>query len=173
MMDKMKYGLAGIFLLLLLALLTSCHSKKMVTEIVVDSVRVEYKEKVVKVPVTTVIEIPSEHYEVETRDTFSTLETSYAVSKASILWDDKTPVLHHSLQNKPQMIVRTDTVLTVQKECKEEKSHYSNEAKVIEKELSKYDKLCLKTGKVVIVVLPIVVMLLCVIISNNRLFHVR
>ena len=81
-----------------------------------DSVRVEYVERIVKVPVTVYVEVPAEKKERETRDTVSHLTTRFADSWARLLWRDGEPLLFHSLENIPQKIGKTDTVPMVEKE---------------------------------------------------------
>ena len=92
-------------------ILTSCKTKKVIenTESK-DSVRIEYREKLVKVPVTVYVEIPAEEKEKVTNDTTSHLETSFAFSDAAIVWIDGVAFLNHKLANKPQKIAKTDSV---------------------------------------------------------------
>ena len=92
-------------------ILTSCKTKKVIenTESK-DSVRIEYREKLVKVPVTVYVEIPAEEKEKFTNDTTSPLETSFAFSDAAIVWIDGVAFLNHKLANKPQKIAKTDSV---------------------------------------------------------------
>lgn len=92
-------------------ILTSCKTKKVIenTESK-DSVRIEYREKLVKVPVTVYVEIPAEEKEKFTNDTTSHLETSFAFSDAAIVWIDGVAFLNHKLANKPQKIAKTDSV---------------------------------------------------------------
>lgn len=100
----------------LLFMLLGCRTPKTAESEKVDSVRVEYKEKVVKVPVNVYVEVPVESKEKETSDTTSTLETSFAISTASLIWKGAEPFLYHSLSNKPQKIEKTDSVAVVEKE---------------------------------------------------------
>ena len=81
-----------------------------------DSVRIEYREKVVKVPVTVYVEVPVEQKETMTKDSTSHLETSFAISNASMVWIDGVPFLRHDLKNKPQKIEKTEDVPVVEKE---------------------------------------------------------
>lgn len=81
-----------------------------------DSVRIEYREKVVKVPVTVYVEVPVEQKETMTKDSTSHLETSFAISNASMVWIDGVPFLRHDLKNKPQKIEKKDSVPVVEKE---------------------------------------------------------
>ena len=80
-----------------------------------DTVRVEYREKIVKVPVTVYVEVPVERQMQMSNDS-SHLETSFAVSDARMIWINGVPFLRHSLENKPQRIARTDSVPVVEKE---------------------------------------------------------
>ena len=81
-----------------------------------DSVRIEYREKVVKVPVTVYVEVPVENVANITKDSTSHLETSFAISNASMVWIDGVPFLRHDLKNKSQKIEKTEDVPVVEKE---------------------------------------------------------
>lgn len=81
-----------------------------------DSVRIEYIEKIVKVPVTVTVEVPVEQKDRMTNDSTSHLETSFAVSDASMIWIDGVPFLRHSLENRPQKIAKNDSVPVKEKE---------------------------------------------------------
>lgn len=103
---------------LLMWLLCGCKGWKRVTNEsrdASDSVRIEYREKIVKVPVTVYVEVPVERQVRMDRDS-SHLETSFAVSEAKMVWIDGVLFLRHSLENKPQKIARTDSVPVVEKE---------------------------------------------------------
>ena len=63
-----------------------------------DSVRVEYRERLVRD--TAYVEIPREVERIITRDTTSRLENSYALSTAAV----QSGELHHTLETKPQRI---------------------------------------------------------------------
>lgn len=110
----------GILAVIVLAtfLLTSCRSKKAgVNEStnVSDSVKIEYREKIVKVPVTVYVEVPVESKVQIDRDS-SHLETSFAVSEAKMVWIDGVLFLRHSLDNKPQKIQKQDSIPVTEKE---------------------------------------------------------
>ena len=96
-------GQMALIVVLLLFLLCGCKTvrteEKTDTR---DSVRIEYKEKIVKVPVTVYVEVPVEVKERFSNDSTSHLETSFAVSDASMVWIDGVAFLRHSLANKPQ-----------------------------------------------------------------------
>lgn len=81
-----------------------------------DSVRIEYRERIVKVPVTVYVEVPVEQKEKVTRDSTSHLETSFAVSDAAMIWIDGVPFLRHTLANIPQKIEKEDTIPVTEKE---------------------------------------------------------
>lgn len=107
-----------------------------------DSVRIEYREKIVKVPVTVYVEVPVEEKEKITKDSTSHLETSFAVSDASMIWIDGVPFLRHSLANKAQKIEKKDSVAVVEKEkmvWKTRRVTY-NKTVTLEKQLSKWQQ---------------------------------
>ena len=101
----------GVLVLLFLAVLVGCRSQKIIErEASQDSTYTELRESIVYVPVTTVVEIPAQTAERQTRDSTSHLETAFAQSDASITWRDGVPFLFHSLANKPQRIEQTQAV---------------------------------------------------------------
>lgn len=65
-----------------------------------DSIRIEYRERIVNVPDTVFVEIPAQTAERMTPDSTSHLENDYAESDARINPDG---TLFHSLDTKPQM----------------------------------------------------------------------
>ena len=81
-----------------------------------ESVRIEYREKIVKVPVVVEVEVPVEEKERLSGDSVSHLETSFAVSDAKIIWIDGVAFLNHTLANKPQKIAKSDSVPVTEKE---------------------------------------------------------
>ena len=98
-MIKMTKG-PKITLLFLALCLSACSHRiyPTTTTQTKDSVRVEYRERLVRD--TAYIEVPKEHEAITTRDTSSHLENSYAASDASI----QDGMLHHSLETKPQKL---------------------------------------------------------------------
>lgn len=108
-----------MILCILLFLTVGCKTIKQNTtekSDVKDSVRIEYKEKIVKVPVTVYVEVPVENVSTMTKDSTSHLETSFAVSNASMVWIDGVPFLRHDLKNKAQKIEKTEDIPVVEKE---------------------------------------------------------
>ena len=107
-----------------------------------DSVRIEYIEKIVKVPVTVTVEVPVEQKDRMTNDSTSHLETSFAVSDASMIWIDGVPFLRHSLENKPQKIARTDSVPVKEKETVKWKTRRVtyNKTVTLEKQLTRWQQ---------------------------------
>lgn len=98
-MSKMIKG-PKITLLFLALCLSACSHRiyPTTTTQTKDSVRVEYRERLVRD--TAYIEVPREQETIITRDTSSHLENSYAVSDASV----QAGMLHHSLETKPQKL---------------------------------------------------------------------
>lgn len=78
---------------------SSCTAKKVVTERVKDSVRIETKYKVELRTDTVRIEIPAQTAERETKDSVSFLQNDYATSLAVF---HANGILFHSLKLKPQ-----------------------------------------------------------------------
>ena len=130
--------------------LCGCRAKKPLvseTSDTKDSVRVEYKEKIVKVPVTVYVEVPIESHINMTNDS-SHLETGFAVSDAAMIWIDGVPFLRHTLDNKPQKIQKKDSVPVVEKEkvvWKTRRVTY-NKTEIREKENSLWEKMKILLG---------------------------
>ena len=120
-----------------------CRTQKVIEkEETKDSVRVEYRESVVYVPVTVTVEIPAQTAERETRDSTSHLETGFAQSDAAIRWVEGVPYLHHSLANKPQKIEHRDSVPVKEKYLTIQKQKYNTIYKttILEKKLTLYQR---------------------------------
>lgn len=122
-----------------------------------DSVRIEYKEKIVKVPVTVYVEVPVEVKERFSNDSTSHLETSFAVSDASMVWIDGVAFLRHSLANKAQKVEKNDSVPVVEKEkvvWKTRRVAYrTKEIQYVAAELSWWQKLRLWLGNITLAAL--------------------
>ena len=108
-----------------------------------DSVIIKTVEKVVKVPVTVYVEVPSEEKERLCNDSTSHLETSFAVSEASMIWIDGVPFLNHKLANKPQRIEKPDTVFVTVKDSTSSQVSNNNNTKTeyIKQEPTFWEKL--------------------------------
>lgn len=116
-----------LLILALPLLLLGCRTHKEALQVVeehteqrLDSVRIEYIERIVYVPDTVYIEIPDQRAERETPDSTSFLENDYAWSFARI-----TPegTLFHALNTKPQSIAVG--IETPVKEITRNESHIS------------------------------------------------
>lgn len=83
-----------------------------------DSVRIEYRERVITKTDTVTIEIPAQAAERETADSVSHLENDYAVSDARIFPDGR---LFHSLAMKPQKV---NVPVTVQERERETNTYH-------------------------------------------------
>lgn len=88
-----------VAILVMLTAFACCPCRHLATG-TTDSVRVEVRERIVEVRDTVEVYLPDERVENTTADTTSRLETSAAVSTASMR-DGK---LHHALWNKQQPI---------------------------------------------------------------------
>lgn len=120
-----------------------------------DSVRIEYKERIVKVPVYVEVEVPVEKVSTQTKDSTSHLETSFAISDASLIWIDGVAFLRHSLENKAQKIQKKDSVPVTEKEkifWKTRRVTY-NKTEIREKQLAWWQKGLMWTGGISILVL--------------------
>ena len=154
--------IGATILIVILLLFSGCRTvKKSVSEKenISDSVRIEYKEKIVKVPVTVYVEVPVENVSTMTKDSTSHLETSFAVSNASMVWIDGVPFLRHDLKNKAQKIEKTDTANVVEKEkviWKTRRVTYTK-TEVREKQINFFQKALIWIGFIAIIVVIILV----------------
>lgn len=157
-----------ILTLIVFLMLTGCRSLKTgVSEKTdtSDSVRIEYIERVVKVPVTVYVEVPVESKERLSPDSTSHLETSFAVSDASMIWIGGVAFLRHSLTNKSRRIAKTDSVPVTEKErtlWRTRRVTYTK-TEIREKQLSRWDQLKVDYGGIVILILLFIFMIcLCI-----------
>ena len=126
-----------------------------------DNTTVEVKtvERIVRD--TAYIELPVIIEKVATLDTASTLENKYAKSEASL----SAGVLHHSLQTKP---VREPVEVQIKEIVRDSlvyRDRVHTETVEVEKKLSWWQALKMKTGGITIAILLIVILYL--ILSNN------
>lgn len=158
-MRELKSAILTVVMMMILCILlfltVGCKTiKKSVSEKekVSDSVRIEYREKIVKVPVTVEVEVPVEVKEKFSSDSTSHLETSFAVSDASMVWINGVAFLRHSLANKAQKIEKTDTANVVEKEkvvWKTRRVTYTK-SEIREKVLPWYQRLFMWVGVIAI-----------------------
>lgn len=143
------------------AVFSGCKSKAVLEKETKDSVRVEYREKVVKVPVTVYVEVPVEVKEKFSNDSTSHLETSFAVSDAAMVWIDGVAFLRHSLENKAQKIEKKDSVQVVEKYKYITQTKYNtvNKTKLVEKKLSWWQETLMTMGWLALAVVAILVFL--------------
>lgn len=159
------YSFIGMVVMLLISMIfSSCKlSKTGVNEKsdTSDSVRVEYIERVVKVPVTIYVEVPAEK-QIQMTDSTSILETKFALSEASMVWINGVPFLRHSLENKPQKIEKTDSVAVIYKERTVWKTRRVSYTKTVirEKQLTWYQNAKLKYSEPIIGFFFFIIMLL-------------
>ena len=156
-MKVLTWCIVGIVMMLLVGLLAGCKTKKFIEKSEKeDSVRIEYREKIVKVPVNVIVEVPVEKKVQMDRDS-SHLETSFAVSDAKMVWIDGVLFLRHSLENKPQKIEKKDSVPVTEKEkvvWKTRRVTYTKrDIQYVEKKLSWWQKGLMWSGGIGIVVL--------------------
>lgn len=127
-----------------------------------DSVRIEYREKVVEVPVTVTVYIPEERKERETGDTASHLATRFAESWARLRWRDGRPTLYHSLENIPQAIEKNDSVAVTEKERTVWRTRRVTYTKTVvrEKQLTRWQRMKIEFADFIIVGLVIIILVL-------------
>lgn len=133
-----------------------------------DTVRTEYIEKIVEVPVTVYVEVPAQRQERETPKDSSFVETDFAYSWAIIKWRGDIPYLFHSIDNKPQKIKKETKVPVKQTFRKIYRTRYVTKTKTIQKELPWWKKALVWTGGILLVlnILGIAIKLL-----GNKFFH--
>ena len=165
---ELSSGIRTVVMMAILAILLSfmcgCKTtKKSLTEKTEtrDSVRIEYREKIVKVPVVVEVEVPVEKVSNITNDTTSHLETSFAVSNASMVWIDGVPFLRHDLENKAQKIQKKDSVPVTEKE----KTMWNtrrvtyNKTEIREKQLTWWQKGLMWTGGIGLIIFSFIIVI--------------
>ena len=162
-----KWVVIAVIAILLITFFCGCRSWKFGTkekEEREDSVRIEYRERIVKVPVTVYVEVPVEQKEKMTKDSTSHLETSFAVSDASIIWIDGVAFLRHSLANKAQTIQKNDSVPVVYKDRVEWKTRrvYYKKTEIRERQLAWWQKGLMWVGGIAVAALVIFIVILLV-----------
>lgn len=105
----------------------SCKAKQNVIIETRDSIRIEYREKIVKDTDSVLVYLPSEEKAISTYDSVSTLETKYAISTASIA----SGILTHTLKTKDKAIPVQVVKETVYKDS------IAYKDKIVEKEVTK------------------------------------
>ena len=149
-----RHAMTGAVTLIVICLLCAgCRTiKESTTETTdtKDSIRTEYIEKIIKDTVIVTVEVPAETKERETRDTVSTLATSFATRTASIRWKDGEPLLYHRLENIPQEIQKPVETESKETEKTVYKTRYVTRYKTVvkEKQLSAWQKFMIKVGYV-------------------------
>ena len=88
---------APLFLSLAALAASACGAARPAAPSVTDSTRVEVRTETVTVHDTTYVELPVVVERIQTLDTTSTLENTYARSEATVT----AGILHHSLETKP------------------------------------------------------------------------
>ena len=165
--DLLEYLLIAAIVTLVAYFLTGCKTiKSCITENTDtnDSVRIEYVEKIVEVPVTVTIEVPAQKTERETADSVSTLETDFAHSTAAIHWNDGIPFLFHNLENKPQKISKTDSVPVKEKtrvEWRTRRVTYTK-TEIREKQLSWWQQAKIDFSEYILSILVVILVLVIV-----------
>lgn len=141
---------------LALILLTSCKTTKPVPQIIVaqDSVRTEVRTETVYIHDTIPVALPKDSIAVATPDTTSRIETSVAISEATI----RDGLLHHSIWNKPSIDVPVDHKETVRDSIvyreKEVPVPYPVEVEV-EKDLTWWQQLRIWLGTATLILLAL------------------
>jgi len=143
-------AVAIIIAMLVLLALCGCRTSKSATVVVVrDSIRTEVHTETVYVHDTIPVPLPKDSVGVVTQDTTSRLETSVAISEASV----HDGLLHHSIWNKPSVQVPVEHKETVRDSIvykeKEVPVPYPVEVEV-EKELSWWQQLRLWLGNILL-----------------------
>lgn len=155
----MRKSIHFILSAIVLTLLCGCRILKTEKSQEQDSVRIEYREKIVKVPVTVYVKVPVEQKEKMTKDSTSHLETSFAISDAFIIWIDGVPFLRHSLENKPQTIQKNDSVPVIHKDRVEWKTRrvFYTKTEIREKQLTLWQKIKINCGGYALIVLALII----------------
>jgi len=123
-MKKLLYLALTLFIAIALY---SCKAKQNVIIETRDSIRIEYREKIVKDTDSVLVYLPSEEKSISTYDSVSHLETKYAESTATIC----NGILTHTLKTKDKPIPVQIVNETIYKDS------ISYKDKIVEKEVIK------------------------------------
>lgn len=118
-----------------------------------DSFLSERIESIVYVEVPVEFEIPAQKASILTIDSTSHLETDFAVSDAKICWNGGVPYLNHTLANKPKKIQKDIRVPTKHIYVNHYRTVYRTRYRdrVIEKQLTLYQRAMLNIGPWIII----------------------
>ena len=150
----------NFFLPLLLLCASACSTVRQLPT-VTDSTKVEVRTQTVTVRDTAWVELPVIIEKVATLDTISTLENKYAKSEASV----SGGVLTHSLSTKPLREPVTVETKEIVRDSLVYRDRIRTQTVEVEKKLSWWQALKMKTGGITIAILLIVILYL--ILSNN------
>ena len=142
--------------LLFLSLASACGTVRHASPSVTGSTRVEVRTETVTVHDTAYVELPVIVERVQTMDTTSTLENSFAKSEATV----SKGILHHSLETKP-------TKLPVRVECKivyrdslVYRDRVVTQTVEVERKLRWWQRLKMKTGGIALILIVIAILYL-------------
>ena len=145
----------AIVLLGLLTILCGCRSSKPTTVVVVrDSIRTEVRTEPITIHDTIPVALPKDSVAIATPDTSSHIETSTAISEATI----RDGLLWHSIWNKPTVDVPVEHKETVRDSIvyheKPVPVPYPVE-KIVEKKLTQWQKFRLHFANIMLIALAI------------------
>ena len=148
-------------LLAFVFLLTACATLRQ-TPSVTDSTRVEVRTEKVTVHDTAYVELPVIMERIQTMDTTSTLENTYAKSEATVT----AGILHHSLETKSVKVpVEVETQI-VYRDSLVYKDRIETKTVQIERQLTWWQKTKMKLGVAFLILIVIAILYLFLKFSN-------
>ena len=157
---------APLFLSLAALAASSCGAVRHSSPSVTDSTRVEVRTETVTVHDTAFVELPVIVERIQTQDTTSTLENTYAKSAATVT----AGILHHSLETKPVKVpVEVETQI-VYRDSLVYKDRIETQTVEVPRQLTWWQKTKMKLGVIFLILIIIAILYLILKFSNLLTF---
>ena len=157
---------APLFLSLAALAASSCGAVRPAAPSVTDSTRVEVRTETVTVHDTAYVELPVIVERVQTTDTTSTLENTYAKSEATV----SAGILHHSLETKPVKVPVEVEKQIVYRDSLVYKDRVETQIVEVERQLTWWQKTKMKLGIAFLILIVIAILYLILKFSNLLTF---
>ena len=157
---------APLFLSLAALAASSCGAVRPAAPSVTDSTRVEVRTETVTVHDTAYVELPVIVERVQTTDTTSTLENTYAKSEATV----SAGILHHSLETKPVKVPVEVEKQIVYRDSLVYKDRVDTKTVEVPRQLTWWQKTKMKLGVAFLILIVIAILYLILKFSNLLTF---
>ena len=157
---------APLFLSLATLAASSCGAVRHSSPSVTDSTRVEVRTETVTVHDTAFVELPVIVERIQTTDTTSTLENTYAKSEATVT----AGILHHSLETKPVKVPVEVETRIVYRDSLVYKDRVETKTVEVPRQLTWWQKTKMKLGVAFLILIVIAILYLILKFSNLLTF---